>query len=42
VTIRERLKKHHAVVAFIGATIVLATFIVKDEKRDGLKDQIGS
>jgi len=38
--IADFLRKWHRVTAFLGATIVLATFLVKDEKRDSIKDEI--
>jgi hypothetical protein len=34
-------RRWHRVIAFLGATIVLTTFLVKDEKRDSIKDEIG-
>lgn len=39
-TVGEFFRKWHRVIAFLGATIVLATFVVEDEKRDAIKDEI--
>ena len=33
-------RRWHRVIAFLGATIVLTTFVVKDEERDSIKDEI--
>jgi hypothetical protein len=38
----KTLRKRHRLIAFIGATIVLATFIVKDEKKDRIKDELAT
>jgi hypothetical protein len=41
-SIKASLRRRHRIVAFIGATIVLATFMAKDEKRDGIKEELGA